>query len=991
MKKLLTDPRLHALAATLSLAAVVVLGVLNGPGLGALTGDGEWAHSPLLVAALAAMALAVVAGGCWTAREGLQPPGEDRRWRWPEWIGLGGLVVLASGVRFYRLGDIPRWLDYDTSQNGWIAITLLEEMPTKGFQPVLLEWATGNEAAYLYLVGLSLDWFGVSVAALRLPSTLVGVFTVLAIYMVGRELYGPAVGLASGFFAALVPWHLELSRMATRPVLTALFVAVGLLLLARAMRAETPRARWAWLAGCGASLGVGLHGYEAFRVFPLAIAASLVWLRLRQRRPLLGVAELALVAGCAVVMTLPIFIYAFAHPEAYMEHVSTNNIFYEIEQSGSLAPLLGNIADTLSYFLFALPSTPTRDPAAAAPLLLLTPLFISGLLGLLLLVRRDEPGHRRARTLLLFTLVIMAVPFMLARFSLFSPRRYSGEMVPFYLLAGAAAVGLLRTLRHRLGRAGKPAAWVVGLAGAAALMSTVPTVYAGLDELLPQYRYPRAERVLRWALARTETHRVYLSPGLAGSSYLTRFFLKHPELRHLPTAWPLPADRGARDLLLVGRGEPWWDGLVKHMGATRSAVELDMPEGHEPIRLVSYSVPRKELIKKRFAPTEGQRELTAQLLVTTPGRYGLRPAGGASGSLQVHGEAVRIPDETPELTINLTEGLHDLSLEGQGKGAARLEWRAPGQKGWAPVPTGQLWRLPSGAFPAAPPVGDSDLSLVPVEDRKVEAGASYQHLRELQDVAPDRQGYFLLDLDRHPLKRWLPGAAPSPKPVLLDAQGAPYAYPDSYEHDPHKGASMARYDGGTYLLRRWQKRVIRFGPDGRERGALELELTAPLDIAADGDTLLVADPGARRIVAVGAGGTGDARPLATDVLAVEVAARGGRMAYLDQLRHQLVMQPLDDAEMAERVPLGQVHDRMRLSLADDGTAMVMDPVRKLVLLVDRHGRVLAPHGEITWLGTALDEVLKDGVVTAGYFHSGRRQAVLCVQPDTVVLLGNPKK
>ncbi len=977
--KLLSAALLQALAVVLLMAATVFLGRLNAPGLGAVTGDGSWAESPLLLAAIGAGLLAVLIGGGWMARAGLEPPeGRAGRWpRWLEWAGFGGLVLLAAGVRLYRLGEIPRWLDYDTSQNGWIAITLLEQMPTKGFQPVLMDWATGNEAAYLYLVGLSLKLFGVSVEALRLPSTMVGIFTVLAIYMLGRELYGPAVGLAAGFLAALVPWHLELSRMATRPVLTAFFVAVGLLLLSRALRAETGRGRWANLIACGASLGVGLHGYEAFRVFPLAIAASLVWVRLRQKRLGRGLSELVVVAGCAVVMTLPIFIYAYAHPEAYMEHVSTNNIIYEVKQSGSLAPILRNAWSTLSFFLFALPSVPNQDPAASAPLLLLTPLFLGGLMGLLLLLRRPEPEHRRARVLLLSTLAIMVVPFMLARYSLHSPRRYSGEMVPFYILAGAAAVGLLRTLRVRLGRAGLPAALLVAVVGAGALVSTIPTVYAGLDELLPKYRYPRAERVLRWALARTDKERVYLAPGLAGSSYLTRFFLKHPELNYLPTAWPLPEDSGQRDLLLVCRGAPWWDGLVRHMGATRKTVQLEMPRGHAPIRLTAYSIPRKELLKKRLTQGEGLRVLNGQLLVTKPGRYRLRPAKGGAGRVELDGDGVQIPDASPDLGLNLTAGLHSLEFS-SSKGPARLEWRTPGTDVWTPLPPGRLWRLPAGAFPPGPQVHDSDLVLNMVGDRKIQADSAYQHLRELQDVFPAARGYLLLDLDRLPLKRWMPGKAPDKR--------APYTYPDSYEHDPHKGASLARSPQGFFLLRRWEGQVIRFAQDGRSRGAVEVELDNPMDIAATGNTLLIADPGARAILAV-EGGVGEPRPLIKDVLPVEVAAHGRRIAYLDQLRHQLVMRDLDDPELEERVHLGQVHDRMRLSISSDGTALVMDPVRGLQLMVDRLGRVLALHGDLVWLPRALDEGMNNTIVTAGHYHSGRREVVLCLQPDQVVRLG----
>ena len=87
---------------------------------------------------------------------------------------LAAVIGLAAVARLWKLGDLPLFLDYDTAQNGWIALTLWEQLPERGIQWVLIEWATGNETAYLYLVGLSLKLFGVVPAALRLPSALVG-------------------------------------------------------------------------------------------------------------------------------------------------------------------------------------------------------------------------------------------------------------------------------------------------------------------------------------------------------------------------------------------------------------------------------------------------------------------------------------------------------------------------------------------------------------------------------------------------------------------------------------------------------------------------------------------------------------------------------------------------------------------------------------------------------------------------------------------------
>ena len=68
--------------------------------------------------------------------------------------------------------------------------------------------------------------------ALRLPSALAGVATIYALYRLGAELFSRRLGLLAAALLAVSPWHIYLSRLPKRPILTPLFMTLALLFLA---------------------------------------------------------------------------------------------------------------------------------------------------------------------------------------------------------------------------------------------------------------------------------------------------------------------------------------------------------------------------------------------------------------------------------------------------------------------------------------------------------------------------------------------------------------------------------------------------------------------------------------------------------------------------------------------------------------------------------------------------------------------------------------
>ncbi len=899
-----------------------------------------------------------------TARDGFSPTDtpEDRG----HWLALGAVLFLGAFLRFWRLGAYPRQLDYDSVQNGWIGLTLVERLPR--YEPVLIDWATGNETAFIYLLGFSLELFGHSIEALRMPAALFGTLTLVAIYLLGRELFSRQLGLAAAFLLALSPAHIHLSRMAKQPILVPLVTALALLCLARALRSRNSRQAWIYCAACGLLVGAGLHTYEAARILPLVIALALVWVRWRQGCFRRGLAELGVTALAATLVALPLLIFAARHPELYMSHVSINSIFHLVSEERSIAPLLENMGRTLYHSVFGLPGLVGRIAGTPAIILGLVPaLFLFGLRGLSCKPReaRLDPHGRQ---LLLVTLLLMTLPFMLARFHVYSPRRYTGVMIPFYLLGAGTLVGLWRALASGLPR--RALGGGVTLAAVGALM-VVPAIFSHLERWSPGVLDPAEQQILRWALAESAGRDVYLAPELVGSGYLAKFFLAHPSLRQLPTVWPLPDGPLTRDLVLISNGEPWWPVLGELFGARKRTIELDLPPGVHAPRLVAYHLPHEAVRARRLAPERLAEDFDALLLISRPGAYRFRPPANIEARIRVAGTVKEIDRGGDAMRVSLAAGLHRISYRPEKPGHP-LRWIPPGARSWAPLPAGNCWLLKPGQLPDAPPTRALKSSFLRPVSTRVPARPAYEPNRALQDLAPGRGGYYMLDLDRFPLKHWILDKPITQAPILFAADGQPVVYEQRYEIDLPKEMSLAVADR-IYLLDRRRSTIHRFDLDGRMLGPLRGRFTQPFDIAATDEAVYVADLAGETLYRCDPSGRRPPEALVRGIRPVAVAVRGNRLAYLDRQRHQLVVCDKDGKQL-RTIQLGRVALRMRLSLAEDGRMVICDPPRQEVLLFGADGALLALDGDPLAISARLLQM--DDQPVAAHLDSRGKQLVI---------------
>ncbi|MBU0714504.1 MAG: glycosyltransferase family 39 protein [Verrucomicrobia bacterium] len=128
-------------------------------------------------------------------------------------LALVLIVALAAGFRLYHLGApsfrADTMLFFDLCHrpvSGWVIFTQWMELMGR----------TSQFPFALAITKLFIDVFHLAPTAfmIRLPSALFGIFTVIGMYMLGRQMAGRSFGVILALWMAVNPFHIQLSREA---------------------------------------------------------------------------------------------------------------------------------------------------------------------------------------------------------------------------------------------------------------------------------------------------------------------------------------------------------------------------------------------------------------------------------------------------------------------------------------------------------------------------------------------------------------------------------------------------------------------------------------------------------------------------------------------------------------------------------------------------------------------------------------------------------
>lgn len=132
-----------------------------------------------------------------------------------KWI-LFIIVIIATILRLWKLGSVPPSLTPDEASLGYNAYSILktgrDEYGT--LLPIIFKsFGDYKPGFYVYLTVPSVAVLGLNEFAVRLPSAVAGVCSVLLIYLITKKLFErEKLAIAASLIAAINPWSIFFSR-----------------------------------------------------------------------------------------------------------------------------------------------------------------------------------------------------------------------------------------------------------------------------------------------------------------------------------------------------------------------------------------------------------------------------------------------------------------------------------------------------------------------------------------------------------------------------------------------------------------------------------------------------------------------------------------------------------------------------------------------------------------------------------------------------------
>ncbi len=464
---------------------------------------------------------------------------------------LVAILLLATGARFFRLGDIPFGMWRDEARHGLEALRILDD---PNYRPVYVPNISLPGLYPLLLAGV-FNVAGPSLTSLRGLTAAGGVGAVAALWLVARQLWGPRVALVAATLAAVGSWRVSIDRLAfdTGPTTLCTLGAFALFLVGvaqvRAGVRAGGRAGWremAAFAGAGFLGALAIYGYYPGRFALPTLAGAAIVLLLRERD---GFARrlapgLLLAAVIAALTLVPLGRYAVEQPDLFFKR--TEQVFFLSDRYLQGQTTLGAIEQSLLRHAVMfnwqgetnarhhLPRWPMLDAVTAA-------CFALGLaLTLVAALRFSFPA--------LFALGWLLALLAPSIVSIDAPSavRAQDAAPAAYLLAAVGLVALWQRLRalDAPGWTARAAPALVGAALAAVVAINLWIYFVrtpGDPRVLGKFQYvgeTRAGLAIRAERERTPTLTTYLSGFFLanGDAYgVLRFTSGDATLRELPS------------------------------------------------------------------------------------------------------------------------------------------------------------------------------------------------------------------------------------------------------------------------------------------------------------------------------------------------------------------------------------------------------------------------------------------------------------------------
>ncbi|MBI5928433.1 MAG: glycosyltransferase family 39 protein [Chloroflexi bacterium] len=261
-----------------------------------------WVLLALWLCGLGCVLIGITQYGDWLdlARQVFQSLAQQHR----EWLGIACLMGLGLIIRGGWLGSFP---DMMAEDEGHFAKQAAEIQTYYHWERNPFEFTPDHHPVIYHIMqAVSIDMFGRTVAAARLPSAILGTLTIGAVYWVVRLMFDQRVAVLAGIFMTTFPQHVHFSRLALNQVMDPLFLTLSFGFLILALRNDNR----AYYALTGLTMGLSQYGFSSARLIPILVVIYLFWHYLSQKKRS-GEPDIFPILSLAFVFAVTVF------PQAY--------------------------------------------------------------------------------------------------------------------------------------------------------------------------------------------------------------------------------------------------------------------------------------------------------------------------------------------------------------------------------------------------------------------------------------------------------------------------------------------------------------------------------------------------------------------------------------------------------------------------------------------------------------------------------------------------
>ncbi len=191
------------------------------------------------------------------------------------------ILVLASALRLWQLGQVPHGITVDEAAIGYNAYAVFTTRRDEWLERLPISFRSFGDykaPAAIYLLGPVIYFLGSEMWVLRLPFALFGIAAAWLFYLLIREIFYDSrrretLALLGAFLLATSPWHLHFSRLGFEAGM-ALTLTVGALYL---FYAYLRQGRW-WQLGMAVLLAAAtLYTYHSNKLITPLLFTFLAW------------------------------------------------------------------------------------------------------------------------------------------------------------------------------------------------------------------------------------------------------------------------------------------------------------------------------------------------------------------------------------------------------------------------------------------------------------------------------------------------------------------------------------------------------------------------------------------------------------------------------------------------------------------------------------------------------------------------------------------